>query len=67
MDKSKKILLKIFNLNDDLVNNVSFETDTKRNTVYLKLQRTINSCPMCVSVKLLSNRLLYKYISMLST
>lgn len=54
MDKNKKILLKIFDLDDDLVDDVSFETDTKRNTLYVKFKRTISCCPVCGSVKLLS-------------
>ena len=54
MDKNKKILLKIFDLDDDLVENVSFETDMKRNTLYVKFKRTMNYCSVCGSVKLLS-------------
>lgn len=54
MDKNKKILLKIFDLNDDLVEDTYFETDTKRNTLYVKLKRRIEYCPECGSIKLLS-------------
>ncbi|WP_168080594.1 ISL3 family transposase [Massilimicrobiota sp. SW1139] len=54
MDKNKKILLKIFDLDDDLVENVSLETDMKRNTLYVKFKRTMNYCSVCGSVKLLS-------------
>lgn len=54
MDKNKKILLKIFDIDDDLVDDISFDTDTYRNILYVKFKRTINYCPVCGSVKLLS-------------
>lgn len=53
MEKNK-ILLKIFDLDDNFVDDVSFETDIKRNILYVKLKRTINCFPVCGSVKLLS-------------
>ena len=54
MDKNKKILLKIFDLDDDLVDDVSFETDINRNTLYVKFKKIITCCPVCGSLKLLS-------------
>lgn len=54
MDKNKKILLKIFDLDDDLVDDVSFETDINRNTLYVKFKKIITCCPVCDSLKLLS-------------
>lgn len=54
MVKNNKILLKIFDLDDDFVDDISFDTDIYRNILYVKFKRTINCCPVCGSVKLLS-------------
>lgn len=50
MDKNKRILLKIF----DLVDDISFDTDMKTNILYIKFKKIINCCPVCGSIKLLS-------------
>ncbi len=53
MNKNKKVLLKIFDIDDEIVEDVYIETDNN-NTVYIKLKRTIECCPNCGSIKLLS-------------
>ena len=45
MDKNKKVLLKIFDIDDELVEDAYIESDSDNNTVYIKLKRIILCCP----------------------
>lgn len=54
MDKNNKVLLKILDIDDELVEDAYIETDNEINTVFLKIKRSIVCCPNCGSIKLLS-------------
>lgn len=54
MEKNKKVLLKLLDLDDDLVENISLDTDSHRNTISVKLYKSLKCCPTCGSIKLIS-------------
>lgn len=41
VDKNKKVLLRIFDIDDEFVEDAYIETDNDNNTLYIKLKRTI--------------------------
>ena len=54
MDKNKKVLLKIFDLDDEIVDDLDLEANINQNNLYIKFKKNIKCCPICGSVKFLS-------------
>lgn len=54
MDKNKKVLLKIFDLDDEIVDDLDLEANINQNKLYIKFKKNIKCCPICGSVKFLS-------------
>jgi len=51
---NNKVLLKLFDIDDGFVEDTYVETNNDINTVYLKLNKMIEFCPNCGSIRLLS-------------
>lgn len=54
MDKNKKVLLKLFDLDDEIVDDLDLDSSPKENKLYIKFKKIIKCCPKCESVKFLS-------------
>ena len=54
MDKNKKVLLKIFDLDDEIVDDLDLDVNINQNKLYIKFKKIIKCCSNCGSVKFLS-------------
>lgn len=54
IDNNKRILIKLFDLDDDLVEDVDYNTSFTNNTLNIKLKKNVQCCPKCGSLKFLS-------------
>ena len=59
MDKNKKVLLKIFDLDDEIVDDLDLDVNINQNKLYIKFKKIIKCCSNCGSVKFL-NKGFYK-------
>lgn len=54
MDINKKVLLRIFELDDEIVDDLDLEVNFNQNKLYIKFKKIIKCCSNCGSVNFLS-------------